>query len=43
MSELSASTLLHPDVLDQPYDFYRTLRTDAPVWLPCGSSRRLSK
>jgi cytochrome P450 len=32
MSELTASMLLHPNVLDEPYDFYRILRTDAPVW-----------
>jgi cytochrome P450 len=32
MSALTASMLLHPSVLDQPYDFYRTLRNDAPVW-----------
>ena len=24
MSELPASTLLHPDVLEEPYDLYRT-------------------
>ncbi len=32
MSELTAAMLLRPDVLDEPYDFYGTLRTDAPVW-----------
>jgi cytochrome P450 len=32
VSDLSASTLLHPDVLDEPYEFYRTLRDHAPVW-----------
>src|SRR6195256_4290727 len=37
MSELTASTLLHPDVLEEPYDFYRTLRTDAPVWAVPGT------
>jgi cytochrome P450 len=35
--KLTASTLLHPDVLDEPYDFYRTLRTDAPVWAVPGT------
>jgi cytochrome P450 len=35
--ELTASNLLHPDVLDEPYDFYRTLRTDAPVWAVPGT------
>jgi cytochrome P450 len=37
MSELTASTLLHPDVLDEPYDFYRTLRDHAPVWAVPGT------
>jgi len=37
MSELTASTLLHPDVLEEPYDFYRTLRTHAPVWAVPGT------
>ena len=37
MSELTASTLLHPNVLDEPYDFYRTLRNDAPVWAVPGT------
>jgi cytochrome P450 len=32
MSDLTASMLLHPNVLDDPHDFYRTLRTQAPVW-----------
>jgi cytochrome P450 len=32
MTDLTASTLLHPDVLNEPYDFYRTLRKVAPVW-----------
>jgi cytochrome P450 len=29
--------LLHPNVLEQPYDFYRTLRTHAPVWAVPGT------
>jgi cytochrome P450 len=29
--------LLHPNILDQPYDFYRTLRDDAPVWAVPGT------
>jgi cytochrome P450 len=37
MSELTASMLLHPNVLEQPYDFYRTLRTHAPVWAVPGT------
>jgi cytochrome P450 len=37
MSELSASMLLHPSVLDEPYDFYATLRTEAPVWTVPGT------
>ena len=37
MSELTASTLLHPSVLDDPYDFYATLRTQAPVWAVPGT------
>jgi cytochrome P450 len=37
MSELTASMLLHPNVLDEPYDFYRTLRTQAPVWAVPGT------
>jgi cytochrome P450 len=32
MSELTASMLLRPNILDEPYDFYRTLRSRAPVW-----------
>jgi cytochrome P450 family 144 len=32
MTELSASMLLDPSVLCDPYDFYRTLRENAPVW-----------
>ena len=38
MSELTAATLLHPDVLDEPYDFYRTLRDRAPVWAVPGTN-----
>src|ERR1700709_2307280 len=37
MTELTASTLLRPDILDQPNDFYRTLRTQAPVWAVPGT------
>jgi cytochrome P450 family 144 len=37
MSELTASTLLRSDVLEEPYDFYRTLRTQAPVWAVPGT------
>jgi hypothetical protein len=29
--------LLHPDVLEEPYDFYRTLRDHAPVWAVPGT------
>jgi cytochrome P450 len=32
MTRLSSSMLLHPSVLAEPYDFYRTLREQAPVW-----------
>ena len=32
MTELSSSMLLDPSVLADPYDFYRTLRVQAPVW-----------
>ena len=32
MTGLSSSTLLDPSVLADPYDFYRTLREQAPVW-----------
>jgi cytochrome P450 len=37
VSGLTASTLLHPDVLEEPYDFYRTLRDHAPVWAVPGT------
>jgi cytochrome P450 len=37
MSDLTASMLLHPNVLDDPHDFYRTLRTQAPVWAVPGT------
>jgi cytochrome P450 family 144 len=37
MIELTASTLLRPDILDEPYDFYATLRTQAPVWAVPGT------
>jgi cytochrome P450 family 144 len=37
MSALSASMLLDPTVLDDPYDFYATLRTQAPVWAVPGT------
>jgi cytochrome P450 len=32
MTSLSSSMLLDPSVLADPYDFYRTLREQAPVW-----------
>jgi cytochrome P450 len=32
MSDLTASMLLQRNILDEPYDFYRTLRDRAPVW-----------
>jgi cytochrome P450 family 144 len=32
MTKLSSSMLLDPAVLADPYDFYRTLRVQAPVW-----------
>jgi cytochrome P450 len=32
MTGLSSSMLLEPSVLADPYDFYRTLREQAPVW-----------
>lgn len=35
MTELTASMLLAPSVPDEPYDFYRRLRKDAPVWAVC--------
>lgn len=37
MSELTASMLLRPDILDAPYDFYRTLRDHEPVWTVPGT------
>jgi cytochrome P450 family 144 len=37
MSELTASMLLRPNILDEPYDFYRTLRSRAPVWTVPGT------
>ena len=36
--ELSPRSLLDPDVLDEPYDFYRRLREEAPVWCVPGTS-----
>jgi cytochrome P450 len=38
MTELNASMLLDPSVLDDPYGFYRTLRENAPVWAVPGSN-----
>ena len=32
MTTLTASMLLDPAVLQDPYDFYATLREEAPVW-----------
>ena len=37
MTELKASMLLAPSVLDDPYDFYRRLRENAPVWAVPGT------
>ncbi|MGC1738509.1 cytochrome P450 [Mycobacterium sp.] len=37
MTELKASMLLDRSVLDDPYEFYRTLREDAPVWTVPGT------
>jgi cytochrome P450 family 144 len=37
MTELEASMLLDPLILNDPYDFYRTLRDDAPVWTVPGT------
>jgi cytochrome P450 family 144 len=37
MSALTASMLLDPAVLEDPYDFYATLRTHAPVWAVPGT------
>jgi cytochrome P450 len=37
MTELRASMLLDPLILDDPYDFYGTLREDAPVWAVPGT------
>ena len=37
MTELKASTLLAPLVLGDPYDFFRRLRENAPVWAVPGT------
>jgi cytochrome P450 family 144 len=37
MTDLQASMLLDRAVLDDPYDFYRSLREDAPVWTVLGT------
>ncbi|MFF3568623.1 cytochrome P450 [Nocardia jiangxiensis] len=37
MTDLSAWMLLDPAVLDDPYDFYRTLQAQAPVWAVPGT------
>src|ERR1700677_4141240 len=37
MTELNASMLLAPSVLGDPYDFYRSLREDTPVWAVPGT------
>lgn len=37
MTDLHASMLLAPSVLGDPYDFYRRLRQDAPVWAVPGT------
>lgn len=36
MTMLTASMLLDPEVLQGPYDFYATLREQAPVWMVPG-------
>ena len=38
MTELTASMLLDPSILADPYGFYRTLRETAPVWIVPGSN-----
>jgi cytochrome P450 family 144 len=37
MTDLTASMLLDPSVLEDPYDFYAALRTHAPVWTVPGT------
>lgn len=37
MTELTASNLLRPSILDDPYGFYRALRDQAPVWAVPGT------
>ena len=37
MTTLTASMLLDPSVLQDPYDFYRMLRAQAPVWAVPGT------
>jgi cytochrome P450 len=37
MTTLTASMLLDPTVLEDPYDFYATLRAQAPVWAVPGT------
>ncbi|MGB7162472.1 MAG: cytochrome P450, partial [Mycobacterium sp.] len=38
MTALKASMLLAPSILGDPYDFYRRLREDAPVWALPGTN-----
>jgi cytochrome P450 family 144 len=38
MHELPGTLLLDPTVLDNPYPFYRQLRTEAPVWMIPGTA-----
>ena len=38
MHELPGTLLLDPTVLDNPYTFYRQLRTEAPVWMIPGTA-----
>ena len=38
MPELPGTLLLDPTVLDNPYTFYRQLRTEAPVWMIPGTA-----
>jgi cytochrome P450 family 144 len=37
VNELSASMLLDPNILEEPYEFYATLRSQAPVWAVPGT------
>jgi cytochrome P450 len=37
VADLNASVLLRPNILDDPYGLYQTLRTQAPVWVVPGT------